>query len=132
MLSNYERFQFGYGSVSWLVFAELLPTEVRSVAFPLGLSIMWLANFVIGFTFTGIKNSPLGDHGAIWTFAAISLAGLVFISICIPETKDKSVLQVWSLMINFSRVFLGRIHSCGRLNHDQALDFCTMLKTITS
>ena len=39
--------QSGYGSVSWLVFAELLPPAIRPTAYPLGIAIMWFVNFIL-------------------------------------------------------------------------------------
>ena len=80
--------------MSWLVFAEILPIHIRSTAFPLGLSVMWLANFAPTSANSAIREGPLGNHGSMWFFATISIAGVVYVSVMVPETKDKSPEEV--------------------------------------
>lgn len=84
------------------MFAEILPTNVRSTAFPLGLSVMWLANFGLTHGFESMKeHGSMGEHGGLWLFAGLSVAGLVFISVMVPETRDKSPEEI-------ARRFMGR------------------------
>ncbi len=39
-------------------------------------------------------NSILGTHGLLWTYAGISVLGLIFIAVFLPETRNKSAAQI--------------------------------------
>ena len=83
----------GYGSVSWLVFAEVLPPEIRPTAYPLGIAIMWFINFILTTLYEPML-SQIGTHGLLWTYAGISSLGCIFIAICLPETKGKMTFEI--------------------------------------
>ena len=83
----------GYGSVSWLVFAEVLPPEIRPTAYPLGIAIMWFINFVLTTLYKPMLDQ-IGTHGLLWTYASVSALGCVFIAVCLPETKGKLPYEI--------------------------------------
>lgn len=86
-------FMSGYGSVSWLVFAELLPPAIRPTAYPLGIAIMWFVNFILTTLYEPLL-TLIGTHGFLWTYASISSLGCIFIAICLPETRGKTPFEI--------------------------------------
>jgi len=86
-------FMIGYGSVSWVVFAELLPVEVRSMAFPLGLALMWAVNFVLTTPYS-LMLETLDYFGTLWFFSALCFVGVIFVAVFVPETKDKTPEEI--------------------------------------
>ena len=79
--------------MSWLVFAEVLPPEIRPTAYPLGIAIMWSVNFILTTLYEPMLSS-IGTHGLLWIYAAISSFGCIFIAICLPETKGKLPFEI--------------------------------------
>ena len=54
--------------MSWLVFAEILPPEIRPKVYPLGIAIMWFMNFILTTLYEPML-SQIGTHGLLWTYA---------------------------------------------------------------
>ena len=69
------------------MFAEILPIHIRSTAFPLGLSVMWTANFALTYGTSAMREGAMGDHGAMWFFSAVSVVGVAFVSLMVPGNK---------------------------------------------
>ena len=93
--------QIGYGSVSWVIAAEMLPLTSRSALYPLALAIMWGVNLFLTQTLTDLQRC-----NTFWTFACISFIGIIFIALFIPETKGKTAAEIeeyWSLGRSFRR-----------------------------
>jgi SP family sugar porter-like MFS transporter len=51
------------------------------------------ACFVLTYTFPAL-NAALGTADVFWTYAAICVAGLLFLYFCLPETKGKSLEEI--------------------------------------
>ena len=79
--------------MSWLVFAEILPPEIRPKVYPLGIAIMWFMNFILTTLYEPML-SQIGTHGLLWTYAGISSIGCIFIAVCLPETKEKMPFEI--------------------------------------
>jgi SP family sugar porter-like MFS transporter len=56
-------------------------------------SALWLACFLLTFTFP-MLNAKLGAAGTFFLYAAICVAGFVFIFYKLPETKGKTLEQI--------------------------------------
>ena len=85
------NFQIGYGSVAWVIVAEILPTNSRSTLYPLALAFMWMVNFILTQHLTDLHNCY-----TFWTFSVFSILGLIFIIAFIPETKGKTSSEIES------------------------------------
>jgi len=79
--------------VTWVVISEIFPNRIRGAAMAVAVSALWIACFVLTYTFP-ILNSKLGSAGTFWLYAAICAAGFVFIKVKLPETKGKSLEQI--------------------------------------
>ncbi|ALC39238.1 CG33281, partial [Drosophila busckii] len=84
---------WGLLTLPFMVVAEILPPKIRSTGMMMIMSVLWMISM------TTIKCVPLlianwGMHGTILMFACLTLCGTLFIAICVPETKGKSVEQI--------------------------------------
>jgi sugar porter (SP) family MFS transporter len=79
--------------VTWVVLSEIFPNKVRGSAMAVATTSLWIACFVLTYTFPILKNL-LNAHGTFWLYAFICVAGFVFIKIKLIETKGKSLEEV--------------------------------------
>ncbi len=54
---------------------------------------LWIACFVLTYTFP-LLNEGVGSAGAFWIYAAICVAGYVFIKFRLPETKGRTLEEI--------------------------------------
>jgi MFS family permease len=79
--------------VTWVVIAEIFPNRIRGSAMSIAITALWTACFLLTYTFP-ILNSALGAAGTFWTYAAICLAGLLFLFFQLPETRNKTLEEM--------------------------------------
>jgi sugar porter (SP) family MFS transporter len=79
--------------VTWVVVSEIFPNRIRGAAMSVAVTSLWIACFILTYTFP-LLNSHLGPAGTFWLYAAICVAGLVFIFAKLPETKGKTLEQI--------------------------------------
>lgn len=97
-------FSLGIGPIAALLIGELFPLEYRSVGSALATSFSHLCGFI------NIKTKAdfqilIGLHGLFWLYAGISVLGLLFVVLFVPETKGREIDEmdpryVESLCIN--------------------------------
>jgi hypothetical protein len=73
-----------------VVISEIFPNRIRGAAISVAVMALWIACFLLTYTFP-ILNQKLGPAGTFWLYAAICVAGFVFIKLKLPETKGKSL-----------------------------------------
>jgi SP family sugar porter-like MFS transporter len=83
--------------VTWVVIAEIFPNRVRGAAMSVTVTALWLACFVLTYTFP-LLNKNLGAAGTFWIYAAICAGGFFFIVRRLPETKGKSLEQIEQML----------------------------------
>ena len=79
--------------LTWVLISEIFPNSVRGVATSVAVMSLWLAYFILVFTFPIIENN-FGDAAAFWGYAVICVLGFVFIYFKVKETKGKSLEQI--------------------------------------
>jgi SP family xylose:H+ symportor-like MFS transporter len=79
--------------VTWVLIAEIFPNRIRGPAVSIAVSALWIACFVLTYTFP-VLNQRLQTAGTFWLYSAICLVGLVFIVLRVPETKGKTLEQI--------------------------------------
>ncbi len=79
--------------VVWVVLSEIFPNRIRGVAMAIATTALWIASFVLTYTFP-ILNTALGTWGTFLLYSAICLSGFIFILRTLPETRDKSLEQI--------------------------------------
>nr|WP_154325323.1 sugar porter family MFS transporter [Pantoea sp. 201603H] len=76
--------------VTWVLLAEIFPNRVRGTAMAVGTFALWVACFVLTYTFP-LLNAALGASGSFLLYGVICLAGLVFILRKVPETRGTTL-----------------------------------------
>jgi sugar porter (SP) family MFS transporter len=79
--------------VIWVVLSEIFPNKVRGTAMSVATSSLWIASFILTFTFP-LLNSALGASGTFWVYALICFGGFFFVYKKLPETKGKSLEEI--------------------------------------
>ena len=79
--------------ITWVLIAEIFPNQVRGTAVSIAVSALWIACFVVTFTFP-LLNSAIGLTGTFWLFAGVCFAGFLFVFKFVPETKGKSLEEI--------------------------------------
>jgi MFS family permease len=65
--------------VTWVVISEIFPNRIRGAAMSVAVCALWIACFILTYTFP-MLNAKLGAAGTFWLYAAaICVAGFVFI-----------------------------------------------------
>ncbi len=76
--------------VTWVLLSEIFPNRVRGTAMATCTLALWVACFVLTYTFP-LLNVALGAAGSFFLYGAICLAGWAFVQIKVPETKGVSL-----------------------------------------
>ncbi len=72
--------------VTWVLLSEIFPNRVRGMAISLGTLALWVACFLLTYTFP-LLNAGLGAAGSFLLYGVICAMGFVFILRNVPETK---------------------------------------------
>jgi sugar porter (SP) family MFS transporter len=79
--------------ITWVLISEMFPNRVRGAAVSVSVSALWIACFVLTYTFP-LFNKTLGAAGIFWVYAGICASGFLFVFRCVPETKGKTLEQI--------------------------------------
>jgi sugar porter (SP) family MFS transporter len=85
--------------VVWVVIAEIFPNRIRGTAMSVATASLWLACFILTYSFP-ILNAKLGPAGTFWLYAAICVAGYLFIKGKLPETKGKTLEEIEMALVD--------------------------------
>ena len=86
-------FNLGYGALIWMTVVEILPQHVRTVATSFAVSQTCISGFLVSYTYIGLK-SLLTPKWVFWFYGILSVLGLLFIFIFVPETKGKTEAEI--------------------------------------
>jgi len=92
ILTYVASFSIGMGGIYWVVVTEIFPTRVRGAASSLSVVFLWGGNFIVSLYFPVMLAQMKG--AAFFVFAAMCALCFVFIWLCVPETKGKSLEQI--------------------------------------
>ena len=81
-------FSAGVQPVSWLLLGELFPLEHRATGTAITTAFSYLCAFAGVKTFVDLREA-LGLWGTFWTYAAITLLGVIFYWMAVPEMKEE-------------------------------------------
>jgi sugar porter (SP) family MFS transporter len=78
--------------VTWVLISEIFPNKIRGAATSIAVVSLWLAYFILIFTFP-VLFSKLKDN-TFYIYSAICVLGLFFIWFRVKESKGKSLEQM--------------------------------------
>lgn len=85
--------QAALSPVTWLLLSEIFPLSIRGRATGLSVFAMQITNFTIALLFPTMLDH-FGLPACFLSFAAVGIAGGIFVILCAPETKGKSLEQL--------------------------------------
>jgi SP family xylose:H+ symportor-like MFS transporter len=88
-------FAMTLGPVTWVLISEIFPNRVRGAAVSIAVSALWIACFVLTYTFP-LLNQALGPAATFWLYAAICFVGFVYVLLQVPETMGKTLEEIES------------------------------------
>ncbi|CAH1782785.1 unnamed protein product, partial [Owenia fusiformis] len=74
----------------------IYPLWARSTGVSLATSTNWICNLIVSMTFLSLTEA-ITRFGTFWLYAGITLLGLVFLGVVLPETKGRSLEEVEGL-----------------------------------
>ena len=86
----------GMGPLPWTVNSEIYPTWARSIAISIATMTNWICNLIVSMTFLTLADD-LGQPLTFALYACLSVVGLIFIVLLVPETRGKNLEEVGSL-----------------------------------
>jgi SP family arabinose:H+ symporter-like MFS transporter len=86
-------FALSLGPVTWIIINEIFPTEVRSKAVAICTFSLWSAVWIVGQFFPWLLEKA-GPAVTFWAFAFFSLINLLFSSLVVKETKNKTLEEM--------------------------------------
>lgn len=78
---------------TWLLLSEILPQRIRGFATGLAVTVMWIFNCTISLVFP-ILTDIIGAQATFYLFAAIGFLAITFTSLCVPETRGRSLEDI--------------------------------------
>eukprot|EP00871_Galdieria_phlegrea_P003323 jgi/Galph1/3992/GphlegSOOS_G2653.1 len=93
-LVTYELFSGSFQSLPWLTFAEVYPTYLRSFGMTVADAFIYLWAFTVTYNFTGMRHAMTNTGLFVGFYGGISLFGVIFIILFLPELKGKTLEEV--------------------------------------
>ena len=101
VLSAIACYATSLAPVTWVVIAEIFPNRIRGAAVSVAVTSLWIACFLLTYTFPYL-NATLSTAGVFWTYSAICLAGLLYLYFRLPETRNRSLEQIETSVLDGS------------------------------
>jgi len=86
-------FAISLGPIFWLLIAEIYPLKIRGRAMSLATVANWGFNMLVAATFLTLIEK-LGKPGTFWLFALITVLGIIYCCLFVPETKGYTLEQI--------------------------------------
>ncbi|XP_033110238.1 solute carrier family 2, facilitated glucose transporter member 8-like isoform X2 [Anneissia japonica] len=88
-----SSFSFAWGAVPLVVVSEILPTRAKGPASAIAITVAWLSAFVVTKEFFKMS-VVMSDAGVFWFFGGVCLLSVIFVALCVPETKGRSLEEI--------------------------------------
>ncbi len=83
--------------VTWVLISEIFPNKIRGLASSVAIVSLWVAYFILVFTFPILAES-LGTYGPFYLYAAICFVGFFFVKAKVRETKGRTLEELEVVM----------------------------------
>ncbi|NXC38328.1 GTR5 protein, partial [Penelope pileata] len=92
----------GASPIPFVMITEMFLQSSRPAAFMVGGSVHWLCNFTVGLVFLYME-AGLGAYSFL-IFCAICLVTIIYIFFIVPETKNKTFMEINRIMAKRNKV----------------------------
>ena len=86
-------FAISLGPLTFVVIAEIFPTNIRGRAMSVAIFFLWLSVYIVSQTFPMLLES-IGSAYTFWIYMIMSVIAFAFVYRFIPETKGKTLEQI--------------------------------------
>ncbi|XP_062396092.1 solute carrier family 2, facilitated glucose transporter member 5-like [Sardina pilchardus] len=111
----------GPSPIPYVITTEIFRQSSRPAAFMVAGSVHWLSNFTVGLVFPYLEKG-LGQFSFV-IFGVICLITLIYIWVLIPETKNKTFLEISQLFAKRNKVTI-MVEEAERETKDQDGEHC--------
>jgi SP family arabinose:H+ symporter-like MFS transporter len=88
-------FAMALGPTSWLLGSELFPAKVRGRGMSMVAFTTWVGCYAVTQTFPVLNDNPaIGPAKTFCVYAVVSLVGLLFTFLLVPETKGRTLENI--------------------------------------
>ncbi|EEF42612.1 sugar transporter, putative [Ricinus communis] len=87
----------GMGTVPWIVNSEIYPLRFRGVCGGIAATANWISNLIVAQSFLSMTQA-IGTSWTFLTFGVISVLALIFVLVCVPETKGLPIEEVEKML----------------------------------
>ncbi|KAI6688840.1 hypothetical protein NL676_025668 [Syzygium grande] len=85
-------FSLGIGAIPWIIMSEILPVNIKGLAGSIATLANWLSSWVVTMTANLLLTWSTG--GTFTIYMVISAFTVAFVSICVPETKGRTLEEI--------------------------------------
>nr|WP_246225756.1 sugar porter family MFS transporter [Vibrio agarilyticus] len=97
ILGFIAAFHISIGPIMWVLFSEIFPNSVRSVAIPVAAMVTSIASYLIQ-QFFPWQLANLGAANTFLVYGVFAAIGLLVMAMSLPETKGKTIEHIEILM----------------------------------
>jgi sugar porter (SP) family MFS transporter len=96
-LSIYVAFySFTWAPLTWVIVGEIFPLAIRGLASGAASSLNWIGSFLVGLLFP-VMTAYFSQQLVFAIFGIICLVGVLFVKICLPESKGRTLEEIEKL-----------------------------------
>ncbi|CAA7394024.1 unnamed protein product [Spirodela intermedia] len=90
-------FSPGMGTAPWIVNSEIYPLRFRGICGGIAATANWVSNLIVAQSFLTLTEA-IGTSLTFMIFGLISVVALIFVLICVPETKGLPIEEVENML----------------------------------
>ncbi|XP_076301309.1 facilitated trehalose transporter Tret1-like isoform X1 [Lasioglossum baleicum] len=93
VLTYVAAFAVGCGPIPWILIEKIFPEDMKTAAISASVTCNWVSTFVAMKLFQDML-SFMGISSTFAVYGMVSLIGVAFVAIMVPETEGKSVEEI--------------------------------------
>ncbi|KAJ0233638.1 inositol transporter 2 [Hirschfeldia incana] len=90
-------FSPGMGTVPWIVNSEIYPLRFRGICGGIAATANWISNLIVAQSFLSLTEA-IGTSWTFLMFGVISVIALLFVVVCVPETKGMPMEEIEKML----------------------------------
>ncbi|EXB25440.1 putative inositol transporter 2 [Morus notabilis] len=90
-------FSPGMGTVPWIVNSEIYPLRFRGLCGGIAATANWISNLIVAQSFLSLTEA-IGTSWTFLIFGLFSVVALIFVVVCVPETKGLPIEEVEKML----------------------------------